>query len=100
MEVKKREYKAQVKLQFAGSSKARYVKTQRQAVTLFRDVNHRLMQSGRPPRPATITPVKGWEGLLDPAHLTVSSSGGVVVHRKAKKDDFRVAAPVWPGVQP
>lgn len=99
---KKRAYAAQVKLQFVGTKKVRYLKTQRQAVSLFRDVNHRLMQAGRPTRPATITPVHGWQGVIDPAHLTVSSSGSVVVHRKAKTDDFRIAAPVWPatGVQP
>lgn len=97
----KRDYSARVRLLIAGSKKPRYFTTQRAAITMYRDLSLRMMQQGKPPRVATIEPVRGWTGLLDPAHLTVTSSGGVVVHRQARHDDFSTAAsPVWPcGVQ-
>lgn len=96
----KRDYSAKVKLLIAGSKKPRYMKSTRDAVRLYRDLNMRLMQLGQPPRTGSMEAVRGWDSLTGPVHLTVTSTGGVVVHRKAKTDDFRVAAPVWPGVQP
>ncbi len=98
----KRDYSARVKLIFAGAKKPRYLRSTRDAVRLYRDINLRLMQAGQPSRPATLEPVRGWEGALSPTNLTVTSSGGVVVHRAATRDDFRsVPAPIWPsaGVQ-
>ncbi len=67
---------------------------------MFRDVSLRMAQQGQPLREAHLEPVRGWTGLLDPCRLTVTSSGGVVVHRAATREDFRsVQAPIWPGVQ-
>lgn len=93
---KPRKYQARVRLDIQGAAKPRYFTTQRAAVTMYRDVSLRMMQRGIPPRPASIEPVRGWQGLIEPANLTVTSSGGVVVHRKARNDEFRMTAPMWP----
>lgn len=101
MEEKKRTYRAKVKLTLAGAKKPRYLSSQRQAIQLYRDINLRLMQAGRPPRAGSMEAVRGWQGLIEPCSLTVSAAGGVVVRRAANEDDFKaVAAPIWPGVQP
>lgn len=98
MDKPKKTYSARVKLEFTGSRKARYLKSQASAVALFRDINQRLMQSGQPPMEASLEPVRGWQGLLDPCRLTVSTSGAVVVRRPARRDDFHVQAPIWPAM--
>lgn len=93
---KPRKYSARVKLEFTGARKARYLKSQAAAVTLFRAINERLVRQGQPPREAQLEPVRGWEGLLDPCQLKVSTSGAVIVQRPARHDDFRAVAPMWP----
>lgn len=94
----KHDYSAKVKLLIAGSKKPRYMKSTRDAVRLYRDLNMRLMQLGQPPRSGSMEAVRGWDSLTGPVDLSVTSSGGVVVRRPARRDDFHVAAPVWPAM--
>lgn len=98
MEEKKRSYRAKVKLTLAGAKKPRYLSSQRQAVQLYRDINLRLMQLGQPPRSGSMEAVRGWDSLIDSVDLSVTSSGGVVVRRPARRDDFHVQAPIWPAM--
>lgn len=94
----KRDYSARIKLLIAGAKKPRYLKSQRQAVQLYRDINLRLMQLGQPPRSGSMEAVRGWDSLTGPVDLSVTSSGGVVVRRPACRDDFHVQAPIWPAM--
>lgn len=90
-----KKYAARVRMDLSGAKKPRYFRSERAALVLFRELNQRLMQSGLPTRTAEMTPVRGWEGLVDPAHLRMSRGGGVVVTRKAQAYRSPVAPQMW-----
>lgn len=83
-------FSARVKMQIEGSSRVRYLKSERTALEIFREVNIRLARQHAPTRSASLTPVRGHEGLHPPATLTFTPHGGVAVRRSIGPDDVPV----------
>lgn len=82
-------FSARVKMQIEGSNRVRYLKSERTALEIFREVNIRLARQHAPTRSASLTPVRGHEGLHPPATLQFTPHGGVAIRRSIGPDEVR-----------